>query len=455
MTEKRNLRQRILNAGIWTIGGHTASQALRLVSNLIMTRLLLPEAFGIMVIANSFILGLTLFSDVGLGQSVVRSKRGHEDVFTNTVWTIQVLRGCLIWGISLVVALVLAVLAHWHVFSADSVYAHPQLPLVLCTLALSAIVLGLESTNLAMASRALNVRKITLIELQSQIGALAVMAVWAYLSKSIWALVVGAITSVAIRTILSHTWIPGIQNRFQWDKAAAKEIIGFGKWVFISSILGFFVSNGDKLIMGGLMSASSLGMFSIASFLINAIQQVFSKLSSTVGFPTFCEVVRNRPEDLKKTYYKLRLPIDLASLFGAGFLFSAGHVITQIMYNQRYHDVGHMFEILSLSLLEIRYGLAGDCFMAMGRPKILSVLIGVRLPIILVLLPLAYNAYGTEGAIWVSGCNILMTIPIALYYKQKLGLMDVKKELQTLPSVLVGYGVGMLVSTVYALLISS
>mgnify|MGYP001354279470 CR=1 FL=1 len=47
---KPSLRQRILRGGIWTLGGYAAGQALRLASNLIMTRLLVPDMFGIMAL---------------------------------------------------------------------------------------------------------------------------------------------------------------------------------------------------------------------------------------------------------------------------------------------------------------------------------------------------------------------------------------------------------------------
>lgn len=418
-----------------------------------MTRLLMPEAFGIMAIAHAFMMGLALFSDVGLSQSVVRSKRG-DDAFVNTVWTLQALRGSLICVLSMGLAFALLVLAHWGVFSKDSVYVQPQLPWVLCALSLSAIVAGLESTKMAMASRALDLRKITQIELLSQVGALVLMVVWAYFAKSLWALVGGAIAAAAIRTTLSHIGIPGIRNRFCWDKAAAKEIFGHGKWIFMNSILGFILANGDKFILGGLVSASALGMFSLATFLIGAIQQVFSKLSSSVAFPTLCEVARTSPGNLKTTYYKLRLPVDIASLFGAGFIFVSGHVIANVLYDQRYQEVGFLMEILSISLLEIRYGVAGQCLMAMGHFRIITILILVRLPFLLFALPAAYANYGMKGAAWVAGGNALVAIPFMLLYKHRYGILDVKKELRPLPILILGGTAGLAANSAYIYIIN-
>jgi O-antigen/teichoic acid export membrane protein len=280
------------------------------------------------------------------------------------------------------------------------------------------------------------------------------MVIWAYLAQSIWALVVGSIAAAAIRTILSHTIVPGPKSKFQWDAAAAHEIFSFGKWIFVGSIIGFVVSNGDRIILGGLTNAASLGIFSLAAFLMGSIQQVFSKLASSVAFPTFCEVVRNQPEKLQLTYYKIRFPVDLTSLFAAGFLFSAGHIVADILYDKRYSGVGNLLEIMSISLLEIRYGIAGQCLLALGFPKKITFLTSMRLPIILLATPIAYAAYGLEGAAWVTGGSALITIPFLLMYTHGHQLLNIRKEIQTLPILFVGYGAGLVTSAAYRNLFS-
>src|SRR6267378_378285 len=92
-----SLRHRVLKAGLWSTAGFGLGLVIRFGSNLLMTRLLLPDMFGVMAIATTIMIGLSMFSDVGLRQSVVQSPRGGESSFLNTAWTIQVLRGVLIW----------------------------------------------------------------------------------------------------------------------------------------------------------------------------------------------------------------------------------------------------------------------------------------------------------------------------------------------------------------------
>ena len=62
-------------SGGWTVAGYGLSQAMRLGGSLVMTRLLVPEMFGVMAIATMVTVILTLLSDIGLSQHIVQSRR--------------------------------------------------------------------------------------------------------------------------------------------------------------------------------------------------------------------------------------------------------------------------------------------------------------------------------------------------------------------------------------------
>ena len=92
-----NLTARIIRAAFLSIGSFGLSQGLRLVSNLLLTRILFPEAFGLMGLVNVLLIGLAMFSDVGIGPAIARSPRGDERDFLDTAWTLQILRGLLLF----------------------------------------------------------------------------------------------------------------------------------------------------------------------------------------------------------------------------------------------------------------------------------------------------------------------------------------------------------------------
>ncbi len=69
-----------------------------------MARLLMPEIFGVMLIATTVSVVLHLLSDVGLRQNIVQSPRGDDPVFLNTAWTVQILRGVVLFASTLLIA---------------------------------------------------------------------------------------------------------------------------------------------------------------------------------------------------------------------------------------------------------------------------------------------------------------------------------------------------------------
>lgn len=422
---------------------------MRLASNLIMTRLLVPEMFGVMALANVFIFGLYLFSDVGLRQNIVQSHRGHVESFLNTIWTIQIIRGFVIWLLAMLLsgAMYGVNLAGW--WPQDSAYAEPLLPLVIAALSFNAIISGFESTNLATASRNLAIKRATLIDIVSQFLGISFMMAWALFDRSIWAMVAGSIMGVLVKTVLTHTSLPGIRNKLHWDWDDFHEIFNFGKWVFVTSVLGFLSSSGDRLMLGGIMDAAMLGFYSIAYFIFAAMKDMMGKLTSSVVFPALSEVGRDRPAELKATYYKFRLLVDAMLIVAMGFLFAVATLIIDVLYDSRYLPAGAMLQILAVGLFVVRYDVTGQCFIAIGKPKLLAPLMIIHLMVLYALLPAANHYFGITAALWVIGAGGMATIPLTIFYKIKYGLFDWKKELVVLPLLPLGYLLGIAVVHIF------
>jgi O-antigen/teichoic acid export membrane protein len=193
------------------------------------------------------------------------------------------------------------------------------------------------------------------------------------------------------------------------------------------------------------MDAAMLGFYSIAYFIFAAMKDMVSKITSSVVFPALSEVARGQPEQLKETYYKFRLPVDAVLILALGFLFATANLIIDVLYDARYATAGTMLQILAVGLFVVRYEVTGQCFIAMGKPKLLAPLMIVHLLVLYGLLPVANHFYGVNAALWVVGAGGIATIPLTIAYKIKYGLFDMKKELLVLPLLPVGYLMGLAV----------
>lgn len=432
------LRARVLRASGWSFAGYALSQALRLASNLVMTRLLVPDMFGVMAIATMIMTALAMFSDLGLRQVIVQSRRGNDPAFLNTAWLVQILRGVLISFVA-VGASVLVLFADRHtLFPRDSVYAEPSLPYVIAVLSITAIISGLSSSKTYEASRSLSLGRITQIEIAAQVAGLVCMIVWVTVDRSIWALVAGSISSTLVATILSHAWLSGFANSWQWDRGAFREIFSFGKWIFASSVLGFLVNNGDRVLLGGLLNTATLGVYVIAFLIFSSVEQVLAKIIGDVSFPALSEVARERPASLRSIYYRFHLVIASFAYFCAGALMICGQALIGLLYDQRYEQAGWMLEILSVALVALPSRVAPQCFMALGMPRLLSYMIAIRVVVLFVLTPIGFHDFGLAGALWAIVLSHLAALPLTIFYAMKYGLFDLRKEILALPSMLAG-----------------
>lgn len=437
-----SLRQRVFRAGQWTLGGHVLGQVIRLGGNLVLTRLLVPEAFGLMAIVYVVMIGFTLFSDLGISQSIVQNPRGEESSFLDTAWTVQILRGLMIFILACVASALLPVVAAWGWVADGTVYADPQLPWVIAVFSLSAAIAGFESTKLATARRHMWVRPVAQIELVSQVTALIAMIALAWWLRSIWSLVAGGIVAALVRTAMSHAALPGHGNRIAWDRASLAELIGFGKWVFMSSIVGFLVINGDRLLLGGMIPAQTLGMYAIAFLLVNALALVVSTITGNVVFPALSQVVREQPEELSAKVNKFQIVTDLFLLGSAGFLIIAGQAVVDMLYDERYQDAGTMLCILGVGAIGLRYQVVDTAFVALGRPAITTYCHTMRWLVLYVGVPVAFAQTGFTGALWMIVASQFAAWPISLYYKWRFTLTNLKVELFGVVPLIAGLAAG-------------
>lgn len=439
--ETRTLKQRVLAAGGWSLIGYAFSYGFRLGSNLIMTRLLVPEMFGIMAIATMISVGLAMLSDLGLKPSVIQNSRGSDASFLNTVWLLQICRGITLAGCLIGVALGVGFAGSLGVIPPGSVYAHPSLPYVIAALSFAVVVGSFESTKMLQASRNLLLARITGLEIVSQVVGFVAMVTWAMIDRSIWALIAGGFASALTKTFLSHTALPGTSNKPQWNSAAYAEIIGFGKWLFLSSALYFVATNGDRILLGAMVDPVTLGAYAVAFLMFSSVDQVLTKMVVDVAFPALSEVVRHRPSDLKRSYYRFHLAIASAAYFCAGCLFVSGEKIVSLLYDARYQQAGPILQILSIALLAYPFRLATQTFLALGLAKVYFQLHLIRIVVLFLAVPIGFNLMGFPGAIWGVVLSYFSSVPLTLIYAWA-DLVDVKKELLPLPAALLGAGCG-------------
>lgn len=402
-----SLKKAAIRGSIWIFTGSGIEQLLRLARNIILTRLLVPEMFGIMALVSTFTLGLKLFSDIGIQPGIIQNKRGDEPDFLNTAWTIQVIRGFLLWFGCLIIA--------WPV---ARFYNEPSLTWLLPVVGLTTIIDGFNSTALITLNRDLSLGKLTLLEAAVQFITMIVVIAWALISPTIWALVAGSIFSSLMKMAWSHHLIPGYENRFRWDKTASQDLFSFGKWIFITTAMTFLAGQSDKLILGKLLSLKMLGIYTIAFHLSIIPQRLIRQLSMKIVFPVISRFSALPREKLREKISRKRLLILLCLVNLVAVLVGFGDLIIKFLYDVRYIDASWMLVILSFGLWpRILVFTLSPALLAIGKPYYAAWGNCLKLVYIFIFLPFGFFLMGPLGAI-----IVISLYDIPLYLVVCLGL---------------------------------
>lgn len=384
------LKQRAVRSTVWTMIGYGTEQVLRLGSNLILTRLLFPEAFGLMALVGAFMQGLAMFSDIGIRPSIVQNKRGDDPAFYNTAWTIQVLRGVLL---TLIAAAIAGPVAHF--------YDEPMLLQMVPVAGLSALIAGFNSTKIFTANRQLALGRVTFIGLASQIVSIICVILLAWWLRSVWALVIGGLVGTAANTVLAQTLLPGPANRFCWDRTASVELFRFGKWIFFATVFAFFANQLDKLILGKQFTLDTMGLYAIATATFAIPEAIFRQLTGGVAYPTFSRLNSFSPNEFRSRVKSIRQATLLIWSVVSALFVGLVDIFIGLAWDPRYLDAGWMAQVLGLSLLPIGiFHITANMLTARGEPRYHTISQFGSAISIAVLMTVGFVTFGEVGAIF-------------------------------------------------------
>lgn len=360
-------RQKAISGSFWTLFGYGGGQVIRLGSNLLLAHLLFPAAFGVMALVTVFMQGLQMFSEVGIGPSIIQNRKGDDPDFLNTAWTIQVIRGFALWVFTCLLAWPAAQ------FFGQSDPMAKELLYILPVIGVSSILGGFNSTAVFSLNRHLQIAKATLLELIPQLISVIAMVTWAWLSPSVWALVAGWLVYSIVRLPMSHVLNLPMKNRFKWDQTCAAELMRFGKWIFLGTIVAFLSGSLDRILLGRLLTLEELGIYSIALTFARVGIEVSTRLSNTVLFPILSKS-QDDPVTLVGQSIRARGLILLAGgALVCGFAICAP-AFFGLLYDKRYAGAGMVAQWLSVLIwFSVVLSSMERVPLALGHPRALFV----------------------------------------------------------------------------------
>lgn len=431
-----SLRARAVRGGLWLGVGGGGEQGLRLLRNMILARMLAPEAFGIMAIVIAINAALESFTQVGIVEAIVQDPDSEDEVYLNGAWWLSLARSAALVIIGMVGSIWLA--GFYHIPEQLGI-----LRLSFCSLLFN----GATSARAYIALKNMDYRKWAIISHGGGICGIALSLVLSLHIPGVAALVIGLVGESLARCFLSYLlcpYIPGIK----FSAHHMRRLLTYARGMFGLPILYLVYAQAPVFVIGKLMSQGEVGLYSLATSLAIAPVMFVMALINQILMPAFS----SRQED--KTWLNMMI-LKISRIIGVvGFplaLFVAMYArdLLTIVYGASYSAASVPFALAFLSALLGTYSSPiVNVYLAIGQPNLHRLFAGIRAILVLLTIYHATAWYGITGAAAVITISMLVSCFFQVNRLHKLTGLDMMKYGYSL---LLGVGATAIVPVVWYL----
>lgn len=415
-TSETSLSQRVAKSSLWLFLSRYSIQILNIVKIVFLARLLSPSDFGIFSAATIAISLLESFSQTGFTQALIQKKGEVRDYF-DTAWIVKVIRGLLL-------TLLLIIFSD----SIAGFFGEPSLSLIIKIVGLTIFLDGLSSVAFVYAFRELQFHKYFIFNVLGTVVDLIFSVSFAFLLQNYWALVIGFLAGTIVKFTASYIIYPYLP-RFSFSMKKAKELMGFGKWIFGSNILGFFIAQGESIFIGRFLGIVSLGYYQMAYKISSFLNM---EIIAGALFPTYSKVQDNH-EVIKNAYIKTIKILALLFMPAAGGIFVLSPDFIKVFLGAKWLPATSSLQILIwASFIWSLAVITSPVFQALGKPKIETFMNMVRLAILLLLVYPLINVFGITGAALAVLAGVLASTLGSLFFAAKIVHLTLKNFFEAL-----------------------
>jgi len=292
MSKHNSLKQKAIHGVKWTTASTIMTTLLQLLQLAILARFLDPSAFGLMALVMVVIGFSQAFLDMGISNAIIHKQYiTHEQL--STLYWINVLAGM---GLFVIVTAISPIVSYF--------YGESELTALIIIVALTFIIQPFGQQFMVLWQKEMRFAEIARIDIVNKTVSLVVSIILAYMGYGVYALVYGTLAGVVSQTI--QFMILGLKEHkpsFIFNFVDIKEFLGFGAYQMGEKTINYFNSQIDVILIGKLLGAEALGIYSVAKQLIMRPAQIVNPIITKVTFPMMAKI-QDDTEKLKNVYLK-------------------------------------------------------------------------------------------------------------------------------------------------------
>jgi len=355
------------------------------ISTLILARLLIPEDFGLVAMVMIIVAILDLLGAFGFDMALIQNQNATTDHY-NTAWTFNVIYG-------VVSALLMVLLAQ----PTAEFYNEPRLENIMYALSFGVFIFGFTNIGIVDFRKKFFFQKEFKYLVGSKLFSFAVTIPLAFYLKNYWALVIGMVSGKLMSFTLSyimHSYRPHL------SLAKSAELFHYSKWLLLNNVFFFIKTRSIDLIIGKISGPHKLGIFSI-SYEISSLPstEMVMPINRAI-FPGFSKI-STELENLRDNFMSVVSVVSIFSMPSAFGIAILSELVVGVILGSKWMDAIPVIEILAFfGAVVAMQSNNGMIYLAVGKPKILTLISGIYSLILIPTLIFAVTYYGIIGASW-------------------------------------------------------
>lgn len=412
-----SLKQKALTGLVWSVIQSFGSQAFALIIFLLLARLLTPESFGLIALANVFIAFMRIFLDQGFTKALIQRQDLEPEHLDTAFWS------------QVASATLLTIITFLSAGEVAQFFNQPKLIPVLQYLSLIFIINSLSKVHDAILSREFAFKIIAMRTFWATVIGGIIGTTMAYAGYGVWSLVVLNLTTVFVSLIFlwgAVEWRP----KLRFSLKHFQDLYGFGMYVFAFKFLKFFDKRSDNLLIGYFLGEVALGYYAIAYRILEVMTQLLVNTINKVALPTFSRL-QTEPKRFRQLFYQTTQFTSLITFpTYLGVVVFAPELTVSLFGEQWIPAIGAMRILAFEGIVSSVSIFHKSVFMSMGKPawtvrisllsatvNVLACLVAVRHGIVAVAVAYVISSY-LVFPISQWAVNKLITIEVSTYLKQ-------------------------------------
>lgn len=406
-----DVKKSIIGGVFWTTLETVINRGFGLIIQFVLALLLFPEDYGLVGMAVVFIAFLEVFNDLGMNAALIQRKEEKLTPlhFDTAFWT------GMAWGL-----LLYLLMAFVGTPLIADFYGEDKLRMIIPVMSLSLLINPVNLVHQAQLIKAMNFKKLALINNAGNIISGIIALLLAYLGMGVWALVFYSLTKVVVALPLyfkATNWFP----KLNWKREMFDDIFGFGVYTTGTNFFNKLTGNIDMLLIGKLVGSAALGFYSFAYLATNIVRDQIVAVVNKVLYPVYTKM-----QDDKKKMLELFLKIISINNFVVYPLILGLYLFAEflipLLFGSKWDNAIPLIKILSVAvMIQMLNNSHTTLFRAAGEVRLEFTLQVIKSVVFFVpLITLGVYKYGVEGAAYGFAVATFLSVALSFYFMNKV-----------------------------------